>query len=139
MLCPFCDTEAMRLRLVEERARVFVIFSEPRIMLGHLLAIPKRHVEHLSELGAEESADLFATAVEYQSKIVGRIAAGCDISQHDRPFIRQSQYKIDHVHLHIQPREPFDDLYQASRGYADLFRETTSAERAMILDRLRAS
>ena len=45
------------------------MFSNPRLMEGHLLVIPKRHVEKLSELNEEERKELFDTVIEYQEKI----------------------------------------------------------------------
>ena len=116
MNCPFCNLEHSEVnRVLEERTHTVVIFSNPRLMPGHLLVIPKRHVLSLSELSAEERSELFDIAIEYQDKILERISSGCDLKQHNRPFIPQNDLKIDHVHLHLQPREWEDELYSKSQ------------------------
>ncbi|MEK7123070.1 MAG: HIT domain-containing protein, partial [Patescibacteria group bacterium] len=85
--CPFCHIkEREQERVLEEREHVFVILSDPRLVPGHLLVIPRRHVEKLSELDAEEREELFDTVVKYQEKILDKHAAGCDIRQNYRPF-----------------------------------------------------
>lgn len=88
-----------------------VIFSNPRLMPGHLLIIPKRHVENLLELDDEERKELFDTAIEYQQRILQRLASGCDLKQHNRPMIPENDLKVNHVHIHLQPREFEDELY----------------------------
>ncbi|MFZ1988011.1 MAG: HIT family protein [Minisyncoccia bacterium] len=112
MECRFCDIDTTgKQRVYEVRERVVVIFSNPRFMPGHLLVIPKRHVTHLSELSGEERKELFDTAIELQSRILEKAASGCDLKQHDRSFLPESDLKVNHVHLHLQPREPEDELY----------------------------
>lgn len=80
-------------------------------MLGHLLVIPKRHVESLAELSENERKELFDTAIEYQQRIINKLASGCDLRQHNRPMIPENDLKVDHVHIQLQPREFDDELY----------------------------
>ena len=54
MDCPFCNINSEKTRILEDKKFVRVIFSNPRLMPGHLLIIPKRHVEKISELNKEE-------------------------------------------------------------------------------------
>ena len=110
MDCPFCNIE--KNRILTERKFTRVIFSNPRLMPGHLLVIPKRHVEKLSELSKEEQQELFKTTIEFQEKILNKIASGCDIRINYRPFQKQDDLKVNHLHIHLQPRELFDELYQ---------------------------
>jgi hypothetical protein len=37
---------------------------------------------------------------KYQKLLVERIGEGCDVRENYRPFLQQSQLKIDHVHWH---------------------------------------
>ncbi|HRZ30337.1 MAG TPA: HIT family protein [Candidatus Paceibacterota bacterium] len=111
--CPFCRIlESKKERVIEEGKLVFVIFSNPRLMKGHLLVIPKRHVEKPSCLNAQERKELFDTLLSYQDKILSQFSSGCDIRQNCRPFQKQSDLKVNHVHFHLQPRELFDELYE---------------------------
>ncbi len=113
MNCPFCtilseDTE----RILRETKHTFTILSNPRLMPGHLLVIPKKHVEKFTELSSEETKELFDEAIYWEEKILEKFASGCDISQHLRPFIGQNRLKVNHLHIHIRPREFEDELYQ---------------------------
>jgi Diadenosine tetraphosphate (Ap4A) hydrolase and other HIT family hydrolases len=86
-------------------------------MPGHLLVIPKRHVEHLHDLSLEERAELFKVVITLQQRILERFASGCDIRQHNRPFLPENDLKVDHLHVHLQPREMEDELYQKSQRF----------------------
>lgn len=81
-------------------------------MPGHLLIIPKRHTEKLAVLSKEKREEIFNTVIEFQAKILAEASSGCDIRQYCRPFQKQDDLKIDHLHFHLQPREPFDERYQ---------------------------
>jgi diadenosine tetraphosphate (Ap4A) HIT family hydrolase len=55
MNCPFCEiTTEKTERVIRETESTFAVLSNPQLMSGHLLVIPKRHVEKLSELSKEE-------------------------------------------------------------------------------------
>jgi len=129
MICPFCQINKTRNKILKEGKNTIVIFSNPRLMRGHLLVIPKRHVKKLSELSQEEQKELFDTAIEFQEKILQKLASGCDIRQHYRPFIKQNNLKINHLHIHLQPRELNDELYQKSQKYhRDIFKSLENQE-----------
>jgi diadenosine tetraphosphate (Ap4A) HIT family hydrolase len=106
-----------RNKIVYENDFVVVIFSNPRLMPGHLLAAPKRHVEKLSELEMNEQQALFRVVIEFQEKILRYIASGCDIRQNYRPFQKQDGIKVNHLHIHLLPRELYDKLYEECQRF----------------------
>jgi histidine triad (HIT) family protein len=110
--CPFCEIDKNKTRIVWEGKNVFVVLSNPRLMFGHLLIVPKRHIEKLSELKKEEKKELFEATIKFQEKILKFIAKGCDIRQNFRPFQKQDGLKINHLHIHLQPRKFKDELYK---------------------------
>ncbi|MEA3453263.1 MAG: HIT family protein [Patescibacteria group bacterium] len=112
MNCPFCNIDKDKTKILADKKYTLVILSNPRLMEGHLLVIPKRHVEKLSELNEQEKKELFDTVIEYQEKTLSKLAKGCDIRQNYRPFQIEDGLKINHLHIHIQPRELEDELYQ---------------------------
>ena len=129
MRCPFCSIDSERTRILEDKKFVRVIFSNPRLMPGHLLIIPKRHVEKLSELNEEERKELFETIIEFQEKILSKVASGCDLRINYRPFQKQNNLKINHLHVHLQPRELFDELYKKSQIFEkDVFKDLIPKE-----------
>ena len=137
MDCPFCNIDKERNKVIKYGKNVFVMFSNPRLMEGHLLVVPKRHVEKLSELNEEERKELFDIVIEYQEKILDNIAEGCDIRQNYRPFQKQDDLKVDHLHIHLQPRKFEDELYQKSQIFEkDVFKELTEEEINKIRSKL---
>jgi 8-oxo-dGTP diphosphatase len=136
--CPFCSPDVNK-RLVAERKSVNVILSDPRLMPGHLLVVPKRHVERLAELHDDERDELFRTVIEFQERILKDVAAGCDIRQHYRPFQEQDRLKVNHLHIHLQPRELYDELYEKcqiseKRIFKDLPTEELDRMRKLLMD-----
>jgi histidine triad (HIT) family protein len=129
MDCPFCNIDKEKTRILKYGKNVQVIFSNPRLMPGHLLIIPKRHVEKISELDKEEQTELFDLIIEFQEKILNKVASGCDIRQNYRPFQKQSNLKKDHLHIHLQPRELFDELYEKCQIFEkDVFKQLSKEE-----------
>ena len=78
MICGFCDIDEIKTRKLFDNRKVMVVLSNPRLVPGHLLVIPKRHVEKLSELSNEEKKELFETAIKFQKKIISKYSSGCD-------------------------------------------------------------
>ena len=134
MECPFCEILQIKKEgIIEERKSVFVILSNPRLMPGHLLIIPKRHVFKLSELSAEEREELFDTVIKFQERIVSEFATGCDVRQNYRPFLKQGRLKVDHVHMHLLPRTFEDEYYQKCQIFEkDVFKELSEEEKKIF-------
>lgn len=128
--CPFCDPSE-RVLLSNDSAQV--ILSNPRKVPGHFLVIPKKHHEQPWELTPKELQDIFALIFTVEQKIIGKLGDGCDIRQNYRPFMKQSNLKIDHVHFHVIPRALKDYIYTVSEQYeSELFAELDDTERAAV-------
>jgi histidine triad (HIT) family protein len=126
--CPFCDTSTNN-RVFSESKLVKVIFSNPRLVEGHLLVIPKRHIEEPWELDKQERDEVFHFINSLQKKISQTLGTGCDVRQNYRPFIIQGKLKIDHVHYHLIPRKFEDELYEKSQIYEkDIFGDLPNSE-----------
>lgn len=130
MDCPFCNIDEVKTRILKEGKHYFVTLSNPRLVAGHLLVVPKRHVEKVSKLTKEERKEIFDAVIALEEKVLEKFASGCDIKTHYRPFLKQSQVKVDHVHFHIQPREFKDELYEKSQKHEnELWKELPEKER----------
>lgn len=115
----------------------WVILSDPRLMPGHSLIIPKRHVERLVELQLDEQLDVARLTVRMQERVLVAGATGCDIRQHYRPFIPQGKIKVNHLHVHIQPRYLEDELFQKAEKFErELFTPLETAELAEWREKL---
>jgi ATP adenylyltransferase len=135
MPCPFCDRADEKHRILVEKEYCYVMLSNPRLMPGHLLVIPKRHVEKPSEMGEAERREVFDTVIEFQDKITARYATGCDVRQNYRPFLKESAVKVDHVHYHLLPREFEDEMYRKTQNAThELFSPLTEEEGGRFKD-----
>jgi diadenosine tetraphosphate (Ap4A) HIT family hydrolase len=117
--CPFCNLKS---RVLKSNGTAQLLLSNPRKVKGHLLAMPKRHIEKPWQLTEVELQDIFRLIFFVERRIIGKLGDGCDIRQHYRPFMTQSKLKVDHVHFHIIPRSLKDDIYQrVEKRDTDLF------------------
>jgi diadenosine tetraphosphate (Ap4A) HIT family hydrolase len=120
--CPFCNIDLKRTRILDETKNTFVLISNPVLVPSHLLVIPKRHVGKLSELNKEELNELVSQVIKFQEKLVKKFT-GCDLRQNYRPFQRDDDLKVEHLHINLQPREFNDDLYlKCQINEKDIFR-----------------
>ena len=112
--CPFCATAREEQRTLKDGKYMYVILSNPRLMPGHLLVIPKRHVMQLVELTKEERDELLDLLIEFEEKILQKLSAGCDLRQHYKPYVENSRTSVKHFHFHLYPRDLNDELHQAT-------------------------
>lgn len=137
MECPFCNISTKNRHIIQEGKNVVVILSNPRLMPGHLLVVPRRHVEKIAELKKEEQEELMQTTIDFQEKIIEKVAVGCDIRQNYRPFQKQSNLKVNHLHIHLQPRKLYDELYEKYQKFeTNMFKEISPEEAKEITKKL---
>ena len=128
--CPFCNPNE---RILKENEHALVVLSNPHKVPGHFLVLPKRHVEKPWELSHEELADIFDLIFFIEQRIIGKLGDGCDVRQNYRPFMKQSDLKVDHVHFHVIPRALDDYIYKVSEQFeTELFAELDDAERSAV-------
>ena len=129
MNCPFCNLNEEINRVIFEGKNIFVIPSNPRLTEGHLLVIPKRHIEIPSEMSTEERTEIFATVLDFQGKLVARFRDGCDIRQNYRPSVPENDLKVNHIHFHLIPRTLDDEIFQTYEKYQrNVFKKMTDEE-----------
>ena len=125
MNCVFCGIKNER--IVRETENIITILSDPYLMEWHSLVIPRTHVERLSELPQKVRYELVDEAMNVQELLMQRLQSpGCDLRQNYRPFLPNSKFKVGHLHLHVIPRFPEDELYQKSMIHErDVFMDLT--------------
>jgi diadenosine tetraphosphate (Ap4A) HIT family hydrolase len=135
--CPFCDIPAQRLIVEDDLS--FVIFSNPRLTKGHLLVIPKRHVEAPWELTLhQEHSQIFQHLHRLQKRLAETLGTGCDVRQNYRPFLIQGRLKVDHVHYHLIPRTFEDELYKRTLIHEkEVFADVSEQEMSEVIKLLR--
>lgn len=56
--CPFCSEEVLKKQSVHEDSLSYALYSHKPMREGHVLLIPKRHVERFEDLSEEEMLSL---------------------------------------------------------------------------------
>ncbi|HSH18606.1 MAG TPA: HIT family protein [Candidatus Saccharimonadales bacterium] len=134
-LCPFCDCGE---RVLKQNELAQVVLSDPHKVPGHLLVMPKRHVDKPWELTPDEIRAIFELIFFIEKKIIGKLGDGCDIRQNYRPFRKQDDFKSEHVLFHVIPRSQDDYLYKVSEQYeSDLYVDLDDMERDAVEDMLK--
>lgn len=132
-VCPFCDCDE---RVLKSNTTAQVVLSDPHKVPGHLLVLPKRHIEQPWELTPEELQDIFELIFFVEKKLIGKLGDGFDIRQNYRPFV-EHESKADHVLFHVIPRSKNDYIYKIAEQYEyDLFVELDDMERDAVEDML---
>ncbi len=132
--CAFCaivrgETEA---EVVLEGERTLAFLDRRPLFPGHVLLVPRKHNETLSDLPHDLLGPLFADAQLLARAVEEAMgAAGSFVAINNR--VSQS---VPHLHVHVVPRRPKDGL----RGFFWPRRSYDSAE-AMhaVAERLRAA
>jgi len=116
---------------------MYVILSNPRLMPGHLLVIPKRHVTRISEMTGEERKELLDLLIEFEEKILQKLATGCDIRQNYKPYVQNGKTSVKHFHFHIYPRDLNDEMHQTIDPYQKpLYRDLPPEEKEKMFNLL---
>ena len=106
--CLFCLIAA-RTRgaaIVFEDQHLLAFLDHRPLFPGHCLLIPKRHIETLADLPADEIAPLFAAAQRLSGAMEeGLGAEGSFVAVNNR--VSQS---VPHLHVHVVPRKRKDGL-----------------------------
>lgn len=132
--CVFCD-------ILQGRVPAFTVLDEPNhvafldirpLFAGHVLLVPRAHVETLGDLPEEAVAPLFLAAQRLtRAAEKGLGAEGTFVAMNNR--ISQS---VPHLHVHVVPRRKKDGLkgfFWPRTKYA------SDAEAEAVRDRLRGA
>lgn len=132
--CPFCNPYEQVLR---QNDLAQVVLSDPHKVPGHLLVMPKRHIEQPWDLTHDELTSIFDLIFELQQKLIGKLGDGFDIRQSYRPFRPQDNIKINHVVFHLLPRSNEDYIFKVAEQYEkDLYADLDDMERDAVTELL---
>jgi ATP adenylyltransferase len=99
--------------VIERRPHAFVVLNRYPYSVGHLLVVPNRAVEHLEDLTADESHELWDTVRD--AVVAVKLAFGPDgvnvglnLGEGAGPSVP------DHVHVHVVPRWKADTNFMTA-------------------------
>jgi diadenosine tetraphosphate (Ap4A) HIT family hydrolase len=104
--CPFCEPRVLAAQVIYESTLSLALLNYKPAVKGHMLILPKRHVERYEELTAEEAASLQALIAKVdraERAIFG--ATGYTLLEKNG---REAGQSVPHVHFHYFPRKVGD-------------------------------
>jgi histidine triad (HIT) family protein len=110
--CIFCKINSNEIPayIIYENDNLKVILDAFPSTKGHVLIIPKKHVENIFELDEEIGAEIFKIAIQI-SKIMknelGNDCEGLNIIQNNGELAGQT---VNHFHMHLIPRKKNDNV-----------------------------
>ncbi|MFC7544818.1 HIT family protein [Plantactinospora sp. GCM10030261] len=105
VFCAIAAKETPAFRVLDEPGVVAFLDTRP-VFKGHLLVVPRRHVETLGDLPPDEVAGYFATVRQLSRAVEDGLAAGGTFVAINN---RVSQ-SVPHLHTHVIPRTKGDGL-----------------------------
>lgn len=117
-MCPFCNQSDNKKdnKPVRENELAQVFLSNPHKVPGHVLVMPKRHIEQPWQMTPEELQACFELIWLVEQRFMGKLGDGFDIRQSYWPFKRPDELKAAHVLFHVIPRSEGDYLFQIAEG-----------------------
>jgi histidine triad (HIT) family protein len=107
--CVFCDIVAGRVSAhgVYEDDRTLAFLDHAPLLPGHVLVVPKTHIDALGDLASDDVGPYFL--------VIQRLARAVEVAMNaDGSFvaanIRISQ-SVPHLHVHVVPRKKGDGLF----------------------------
>jgi diadenosine tetraphosphate (Ap4A) HIT family hydrolase len=121
MGCIFCEIIKGRMPAVKifEDEKLLVIMDKKPITKGHVLIMPKRHSEYLTETNDDLLGEMFKMAKKVGIALKGS-KLGCKGLNYFLADGAEAGQDIFHVHLHVIPRYRKDGFYlNMPRNYED--------------------
>lgn len=136
MACVFCAIAEGKIpcATVFESEKSLVIMDIFPEAPGHCLVLPKTHFLKPGDLPAHEFHELVDLVVRVQDAIVASgLGQGTNLVQNYWPFVPEGGLKVDHVHFHLVPRNPGDELKRPSSpvGKEELEKNAAKIRRAL--------
>jgi histidine triad (HIT) family protein len=138
--CTFCQIAAgiVPAPIVHQDENTVAFLDHRPLFAGHVLLIPRAHIETLADLPAEAVAPFFLQTQQLCRAVEEAMGAdGSFVAVNNR--VSQS---VPHLHVHIVPRRRKDGLkgffWPRSRYRDEAEMESVRAAVAAALDRLRA-
>lgn len=112
MNCPLCDAQKESYRVVYQNEHAFVVVNIEPLKHGHLIIMPIRHAEQLSDLTPVE-AEAFLKTIDRCMGAIGQVTEESPMCLVNGPQHRSQS----HLHAHVLPsRHGLRGLFSAAEG-----------------------
>jgi histidine triad (HIT) family protein len=132
--CIFCKIPKGE-KILETRYSCVILDKYP-VSQGHILVVPKRHYENITQIPDNELFDIIKTIKIMEKRLIEKLKAkGVDLRQNYRPFVPESKLRKGHIHFHLIPRS-FEDLVYKQQGKAKRS-ILTKTEKELLIKKLK--
>ncbi|HEY0573603.1 MAG TPA: HIT family protein [Pseudonocardia sp.] len=130
--CVFCGIArgSQPASIVADEGEVLAFCDVQPVAPGHLLVVPREHVEGLADLSDADGKDMFALAQRLARAV--RRAVRCDGVNLFLADGAAAGQEIPHVHLHVVPRTARDGVFRISANWSLPARADLDATAARI-------
>jgi diadenosine tetraphosphate (Ap4A) HIT family hydrolase len=130
--CVFCGIArgSQPASIVADEGEVLAFCDVQPVAPGHLLVVPREHVEGLADLMDADGKDMFALAQRLARAV--RRAVRCDGVNLFLADGAAAGQEIPHVHLHVVPRTARDGVFRISANWSLPARADLDATAARI-------
>jgi len=106
MDCIFCKIIAGEIpaKILKETSRTISFLDAFPLAKGHVLVIPKNHIQKIQDMSHEENTDLFSLVHLMISK-VDALTGATLVAVHNG---KEAGQEVPHVHVHLVPRSAND-------------------------------
>lgn len=129
--CIFCKISNKKIEVdpIYEDDDVIAIFDAYPANDGHILVMPKKHIENIYGMDEDISKKIFATVVKLAKKLEKELSlSGLNIVQNNGELAGQT---VKHFHIHLIPRNENDEI-NISWKTRDMNKEKTDEIRKRI-------
>ena len=96
--CELCELIKEKDRLIEKNDSCFAIINLEPLKKGHIMVLPKRHIEKMSDLSEQESKAIFDMLNNLKDRLNKKYSEDVII------FINTGKHSSEpHLHIHILP------------------------------------
>ena len=137
--CAFCNPDVIERQVFFQGEEVLGILTHKPVVKGHVLIIPKRHVERFEDLSGSEMLEIQETIQKVDRAVRGLMGtSGYLLIQKNG---REAGQTVPHVHFHYLPRSKWASQAQMALKFllADWQRALSAEEMAPFIEELKKS
>ncbi|MFH1751982.1 MAG: HIT domain-containing protein [archaeon] len=139
MVCRFCEIVEKRIQpVIRESENTLTFLSNPCLIEGHALVIPKKHFEDIREMPKELLHEIMDEIVETKKMLLEKLEVeGCTLIQNFLPFQKENWRKVNHIHFHVIPRKNLDEFWVKVHVHFDkVFKKMSKQELEKVKEQI---
>ena len=117
MACLFCSWIEGKNQVLFERKGIFVFVASLAFTKGHLLVVPKKHIESIFD-DERLAGEMFSEAMKMGKLLEGKLnVGGFTLGLNEKLHLVDPDHKthVPHIHMHVIPRRHGEKVFDKER------------------------